>query len=207
MDRRTMIKRVAVAGAVVAWSTPLISVLDSRPAAAATATGDPVRACPTNMKEGTFTFQWTGESCTANPGTVALGTGGKSKCVVGGDCGSGPVQLCNYPNPDKNVFFLTVNGQPVTGGPCIIVSPGDSFTLWTDSNSWTISVKPVTSAPGVTPVTVGAECQQIEWHTSCSDPFIQGPLYFTQPPNPSNTIIRSAKIGGMYFTDWVLGHP
>jgi hypothetical protein len=50
MDRRTMIKRTAMAGAVVAWSTPTISILQSRPAVAQT-----LKSCTDSISR-----DWTG---------------------------------------------------------------------------------------------------------------------------------------------------
>jgi hypothetical protein len=184
MDRRTLIKRAAATGAVVAWATPTVQVLSSRPAGAQE-TGTVEYDCDSlpggqKMVNGFFTMQWTGTTCAApNQGTA------KSTCSTD--------LACAGTNDPVEIRFLSSNTGIITqhsGGT--LDATKTILTSFPKNGTFTIGP----NLPGTKKLTKnltfqiwvnGVKCQESTWHISCSDPDLQGP---------------GVQIGGLLYTAW-----
>lgn len=158
MDRRSMLRKAAMGGAVV-WATPIVQTLGQSVAAAATKNfvGCPEGGGGTPPKQ--MTFRWTGNACSASDGDAFVSssgdTGNVSPITVDITVTYGPggnSQSESFFNiPDEGTFTFG-DGQPGTQ-----LNPEATFEIYEAGTQNLIRT-----------VTV---------HTSCSQPLLNGDTY------------------------------
>jgi hypothetical protein len=177
VSRRSLIKRAAIVGGVVAWTAPTIQMLGQNTAWAAKAKKLPpgsVTVCGSGgAKPGRLVYSWEGGTCAAHPNTCA------ANCA------------CSGADNCSGTVYITVTGgvidqasvDPPTAydGPTQVHGdPGNlNFAMSKTDNNQTFTVR--------TGSHLGPICQFVQLHVSCSQ---------TPPVQPGY------QIGGLLLFDW-----
>lgn len=158
MDRRSMLRKAAMGGAVI-WATPIVQTLGQGVAAAATVNfvGCPEGGGGTPPKQ--MTFRWTGAACSSEDGDAYVSssgnTGDVSPVTVDIVVTYGPGANAQSEGPftvDHNGTFTFGDGQPGTQ-----LNPEATFEIYYTGTQDLIRTVVV--------------------HTSCSQPLLNGDTY------------------------------
>jgi hypothetical protein len=173
VDRRTMLRRAAMGGAVV-WATPVVQTLGMSVAAASTIT---YVACPPNDKNANppkqLIFIWTGDPCSTGDGAAKVSSSGPQQLdnisqdvrIVATYGGGGPnTTILQFDPVAENTQVRIGEGTPeaniVQAGAQGIdkLNPEVTFNVYAAG----------TDSPLLRSVTI---------HTSCSQPLAQGDTF------------------------------
>lgn len=158
MDRRSMLRKAAMGGALV-WATPIVQTLGQGVAAAATQNfvGCPEGGGGTPPK--TMTFRWTGNACSASDGDALVSSSGPNlgnvsatvDIVITYGPGANGETVTKLGVPDEGTFTIG-DGQPGTQ-----LNPEATFEIYEAGTQNLIRTVVV--------------------HTSCSQPLLMGDTY------------------------------
>lgn len=156
VDRRSMLRKAAMGGAVV-WTMPVVQTLGSGVAAAATVTyaGCPGTGGGTPPRQ--LVFRWTGAACAATDAPAYVSSSGTTDTAI---------------NQSVNVHATYGTGNfagETTTGP---VAVNGTFTI----GDGTKKMNPETTIELRDPST-GAVLRTVTIHTSCSQPLEYGDTY------------------------------